>query len=132
MSDANTAVLRKLAELDARCVEINQQICDPEIAQDVNKLIPLSKEQGKLMPLVSRYRDYIKITSELEDAQVMLDDPEMKEMAAALRGDGLNDAAALAAALFHGDTLQSDTVICVASGGNVDADIFIKALQDHA
>jgi peptide chain release factor 1 len=83
MSDANTAVLRKLAELDARRVEINQQICDPEIAQDINKLIPLSKEQGKLMPLVSRYRDYIKITSELEDAQVMLDDPEMKEMAAA-------------------------------------------------
>ena len=83
MSDANTAVLRKLAELDARCIEINQQICDPEIAQDMNKLIPLSKEQGKLMPLVSRYREYMKITSELEDAHVMLDDPEMKEMAAA-------------------------------------------------
>ena len=82
MSDANTAVLRKLAELDARCVEINQQICDPEIAQDVNKLIPLSKEQGKLMPLVSRYREYVKTTAELEDAQAMLDDPEMKEMAA--------------------------------------------------
>ncbi len=82
MSDANTAVLRKLAELDARCVEINQQICDPEIAQDVNKLIPLTKEQGKLMPLVSRYRDYVKTTAELEDAQAMLDDPEMKEMAA--------------------------------------------------
>ena len=83
MSDANTAVLKKLSELDARCVEINQQICEPEIAQDVNKLISLTKEQGKLMPLVSRYRDYIKITSELEDARSMLDDPEMKEMAAA-------------------------------------------------
>ena len=44
MSDANTAVLNKLAELDARCVEINQQICDPEIAADPTKLIPLSKE----------------------------------------------------------------------------------------
>jgi hypothetical protein len=82
MPDANTAVLKKLSELDARCVEINQQICEPEIAQDVNKLIPLTKEQGKLMPLVSRYRDYIKITSELEDARSMLNDPEMKEMAA--------------------------------------------------
>ena len=83
MPDANTAVLKKLAELDARCVEINQQICDPEIAQDMNKLVPLSKEQGKLMPLVSRYREYMKMTAELEDAKAMLDDPEMKEMAAA-------------------------------------------------
>lgn len=41
-------------------------------------------------------------------------------------------AVALAAALYHGDTLQSDTVICVASGGNVDADVFIKALENHA
>ena len=83
MSDTNTAVLKKLAELDARCVEINQQICNPEIAADPIKLIPLTKEQGKLMPLVSRYRDYVKTTSELEDAKEMLDDPEMKEMAAA-------------------------------------------------
>ena len=83
MSDANTAVLNKLAELDARCVEINRQICDPEIAADPTKLIPLSKEQGKLMPMVSRYRDYMKITTELEGAREMLDDPEMKEMAEA-------------------------------------------------
>ena len=82
MSDTNTAVLRKLSELDARCVEIDRQICDPEIAQDANKLIPLTKEQGKLMPLVSRYREYMKTAAELEDAQAMLDDPEMKEMAA--------------------------------------------------
>lgn len=83
MSEANTAVLRKLAELDARCIEIDQQICDPEIAQDVSKLIPLTKEKGKLMPLVTRYRQYRKVTGQLEDAQAMLDDPEMKELAAA-------------------------------------------------
>ncbi|MDH4202441.1 MAG: peptide chain release factor 1 [Phycisphaerae bacterium] len=83
MSDTNTAVLNKLAELDARCLEIDRQISDPEIAKDVNKLIPLSKEQGKLKPLVSRYRQYRDITSQLDDAKTMLDDPEMKEMAAA-------------------------------------------------
>ncbi|OQY07624.1 MAG: peptide chain release factor 1 [Planctomycetales bacterium 4572_13] len=83
MSDTNTAVLKKLAELDARCVEINKQICDPDIAANPAKLIPLTKEQGKLMPLVSRYRDYVKTTAELEDTREMLDDPEMKEMATA-------------------------------------------------
>ena len=40
-------------------------------------------------------------------------------------------AAALAAALFHGDTLQSDTVIIVASGGNVDAALFSQALAKY-
>ncbi len=37
-------------------------------------------------------------------------------------------AAALAAALYAGDQLQSDTVICTVSGGNVDPDVFARAL----
>ena len=37
-------------------------------------------------------------------------------------------AAALAAALFHGDAITGDTVICTISGGNVDAGIFARAL----
>ncbi|WJH41430.1 threonine/serine dehydratase [Aliirhizobium terrae] len=39
-------------------------------------------------------------------------------------------AVALAAALFHGDTL-GETVIAVCSGGNVDEDIFRTALERH-
>jgi threonine dehydratase len=38
-------------------------------------------------------------------------------------------AVALAAALFHGKALESDTAIAVASGGNVDTDVFTAALQ---
>ena len=38
-------------------------------------------------------------------------------------------AVALAAALFHGDSIASDTVIAVASGGNVEAEMFARALQ---
>lgn len=38
-------------------------------------------------------------------------------------------AAALAAALFHPETLKSDTVIAVASGGNVDGTMFTRALE---
>ena len=37
-------------------------------------------------------------------------------------------AVALAAALFHGDQMTSDCVIAVASGGNVDRDVFERAL----
>ena len=38
-------------------------------------------------------------------------------------------AVALAAALFHGEKLNGDTVIVVASGGNVDAEMFTRALN---
>lgn len=38
-------------------------------------------------------------------------------------------AVALAAALFHGDEIEGDTVICTISGGNVDASVFCNALR---
>jgi threonine dehydratase len=37
-------------------------------------------------------------------------------------------AAALAAALFHGDSLQGDAVIVIATGGNVDPATFARAI----
>jgi len=40
-------------------------------------------------------------------------------------------AVALAAALFHGNQLTTDTVVCVASGGNVDAEMFNRALAQY-
>jgi threonine dehydratase len=41
-------------------------------------------------------------------------------------------AVSLAAALFHGEQISSREVICVVSGGNVDPDIFIRALATLA
>lgn len=76
MSDTNTSVLDKLNELDGRCLEIERQINDPQIASDPNKLIPLSKEQSKLMPLVRRYRDYSRFAAQINEAQSILDDPQ--------------------------------------------------------
>ena len=40
-------------------------------------------------------------------------------------------AVALAAALFHGDELNQDDVIAVATGGNVDAEVFNNALAQY-
>lgn len=40
-------------------------------------------------------------------------------------------AVSLAAALFHPETVEGDAVICVASGGNVDAEVFRAALDRY-
>ncbi|MEC8196875.1 MAG: threonine/serine dehydratase, partial [Pseudomonadota bacterium] len=34
--------------------------------------------------------------------------------------------------LFHGDELEGDTVIATISGGNVDPEMFTRALQSYA
>lgn len=85
MADTNASVLKKLKELDGRCLEIQAQINTPEIASDPKKLIPLSKEQSKLMPLVSRYRDYAHYAVQIEEARAILADPsqdaEYRELA---------------------------------------------------
>jgi peptide chain release factor 1 len=85
MADPKTSVLNKLQQLDERSVEIQRQLSDPSINSDVSKLVSLSKEQGKLMPLVSRYRQYLKLSRQLEEAQAIItehsQDPEMRQLA---------------------------------------------------
>ncbi len=81
MSDKNEKLLAKLDELDKRFVVVEQQISDPEIASVASKVIPLSKEQSKLRPIVSQYRDYKKILEGIEQAREMLDDPDLGELA---------------------------------------------------
>ena len=41
-------------------------------------------------------------------------------------------AVSLAAALFHGDQIEADTVLAVATGGNVDPSVFARALETLA
>jgi len=87
MADAKTAVLNKLLELENRSLEIEQQLSDPAVSSDVTKLVALTKEQGKLMPLVSRYRQYRKFAAQLEEARAIRadhsQDAEMRELAEA-------------------------------------------------
>lgn len=67
---------------------------------------------------------------------VVTDDEAMQAMAHAFTRLKLvaepGGAVALAAALFRKDDIQSDTVICTISGGNVDADLFSEALARYA
>ncbi|MDU8946201.1 threonine ammonia-lyase [Ovoidimarina sediminis] len=60
------------------------------------------------------------------------DDEAMRAMAAAFERLRIvlepGGAVALAAALFHPDAVEGEAVIAVASGGNVDRDLYIRAL----
>ncbi len=74
MAEKKDGLLVKLDEIEARYTEIEKQIVDPEIACDSARLIPLSKEQGKLKTIVSQYREYKKTVAGIEDAEQILKD----------------------------------------------------------
>ncbi len=84
MSETNTTLIAKLAELEARFDELQKQISDPAVSRDSAKLIEFSKEQGKLKGLVTKFRKYRKAAEEAEQAEHITnsgDDAELKEMA---------------------------------------------------
>jgi len=74
MSETNSIVLKKLDELDGRYAQLESQLHDPAVNTDSTKLIAISKEQGKLRPIVTKYRSYKKLLSDIEQTGTILND----------------------------------------------------------
>ncbi|MBN1360164.1 MAG: peptide chain release factor 1 [Sedimentisphaerales bacterium] len=75
MGETRNSVLAKLEQIDARHAEIERQISDPAVAKDPARLVALSKEQGKLKSMVSKYRQYKKAVAGIAEAEQLLSDP---------------------------------------------------------
>ncbi|MRH43980.1 peptide chain release factor 1 [Aquibacillus halophilus] len=73
-------MLDRLESLEARYDKLNELLSDPEVISDNNKLREYSKEQSDLVDIVDAYREYRDVSSQLNDAKVMLEDDLDKEM----------------------------------------------------
>jgi len=71
---AKDSLLAKLEQLEQRYNEIERQVAEPETARNPAKLVALSKEQGKLRSLVTRYRRYKGFANSIDQAQQILND----------------------------------------------------------
>jgi len=71
----------KLENAKLRHEEITMLLADPDVMANQNRFRDLSKEYASLEPLVKNYVSYLENESELVEAQEMLQDPEMKELA---------------------------------------------------
>ena len=84
-------MLEKLKTIEARLMEVERQLSDPEVYGDRDRLTALSREQKELTPIVTAYRAYAQASQTAEDAAAMLSDPELRELAqeelAAARAD---------------------------------------------
>jgi len=79
MAEKNDMLLAKLDELEQRFCQIEDQLAEPGIATDHNRLILLSKEQGRLKNIVTKYREYKKIVADIEEAEEILNDTDTEE-----------------------------------------------------
>lgn len=77
------SLLTKLGTLTDRHEEVSALLGDSEIISDQNRFRDLSREYSELEAVVNCYNRYSQLKSDLEDARVMLEDPDpdVQEMA---------------------------------------------------
>ncbi len=72
---------KKLAGLSDRIQELNTLLSSETITNDMDQYRKITKEHSDITPIVDEYHAYKKNEANLNEAQSMLSDPEMKEFA---------------------------------------------------
>jgi len=72
---------KKLAALSERIQELNTLLSSESITNDMDQYRKITKEHSDITPIVDEYLAYKKNEDNLNEAQAMLSDPEMKEFA---------------------------------------------------
>ncbi len=70
----------RLEQLARRMIEVDALLSEPEIASDMDSFRKLSRERSELEPVVTAFQAYEAAEQDLQAAQEMLSDPELKEM----------------------------------------------------
>ena len=74
-------MLEKLAAIEAKYSQIEARLAAPETYDDPAAVARLNKEQNELSPVVETYRSYLADRERLAQAEELLSDPEMRELA---------------------------------------------------
>ena len=74
-------MLDKLTAIEAKYSQIQARLAAPETYGDPDLVAKLNKEQTQLQPLVETFRTYQQTLASRDQAQELLADPEMKELA---------------------------------------------------
>ena len=74
-------MLEKLKGLALRYEDLETRLGDPKVYGDAEKLHQINRELKELSPVVEAYRAYRAAESRRQEAEELLHDPEMKEMA---------------------------------------------------
>ena len=74
-------MMEKLRSLDLHYADVEARLGAPETYDDPALVAKLNKEQRELEPVVTAYRAYQRRRQDLADAEALMSDPDMKELA---------------------------------------------------
>ena len=74
-------MLDKLEKVVLRYTQVEQQLGDPSVYADLDKLTKLSREQKELQPIVTAYHDYRRAMQNYDEALAMMNDEELRDLA---------------------------------------------------
>ena len=74
-------IAHKLSQLSDRLDEVNLLLASEEITRDMDNYRKLAREHAEIAPIVSLFQLYKQIAGDIQTAQEMLSDPDMKSFA---------------------------------------------------
>ena len=74
-------MIERLEAIKDKYEELTNELTNPEVLNDYNKLKKLSKEQKDLEETYNKYNEYKNVLSNIKEAEELVDDQEMGEMA---------------------------------------------------
>lgn len=74
-------MFQKLEAVEKKYEELTKKIADPEIISRTSEWTTYMKEHAEIEEVVLKYKEYKKTQEDLKEAEEMLRDPEMKELA---------------------------------------------------
>ncbi|MFC1913478.1 peptide chain release factor 1 [Chloroflexota bacterium] len=113
-------MLDRLAGIEKRYEELNEQMAMPEIASDLKQLQALAQERASIESLVTKYREHKTTARSLEETRTMLDEGLDVEMATLAK----QEIASLEARL--GDLLQKMKLALLPKDANDERDIIME------
>ncbi len=75
------SIISKLAQLADRLEEVGALLASEEATRDMDSYRKLTREHAELEPVVALYHDFRRTETDLADAQEMLADPDMRDLA---------------------------------------------------
>lgn len=76
-------LLEKLSGVEARFDELTRLLAEGSEGGSYAKLAEVAKERAALEPIVDRYNEYKDVLKQLDDARLLMDQPDMRELAEA-------------------------------------------------
>ncbi len=76
-----TSIHDRLEQLAHRLIEVDALLAEPEIASDMDRYRKISRERAELEPVVTAFNAYRATEGDIQAAQEMMSDPDMRDMA---------------------------------------------------